>query len=599
MPAPDPQDAAASFRDAAPSDARRVDPETAGQVRALADATYDLVMQADPVEASLLGDHRFDTALPDRSAAGLRASGDQARRLRDRLAAVDTDRLPAADRATCDVVGHVLDEVLHDLEAGYVEFAAGPVVSGGTLGSAAADLLAAMPKLALGEPAHADAYLARCRAIPAHLADATDRLRDGVAHDRTPARRLVDATVRQIDRYLSTRIDDDPLLLAPPGDWSGARRWSGDLADVLADAVRPAFARHRAVLADVVVPRSRPDTAVGLGRLAGGDRSYRRAVTLHTTTDEGPEHWHRLGLALVTTLADEYAALGARVLGTDDVDAIFARLRTDPRLRFDDAGQIVTTARAALDRAQGALSAWVGAPSRRPCEVWPIPAVEAPESTIAYYHPPAVDGSRAGRYYVNTSAPHTRTRYEAEALAFHESVPGHHTQHAIGLDLDLPLLRRVTYITPYAEGWGLYAERLADEMGLYSDDTARLGMLSFDSWRACRLVVDTGMHAMGWSRDEAVAFMRTHSPQAYNNIENEVDRYIGWPGQALAYMSGRTRIAALRRRAEHALGDRFDVRAFHDVVLGHGAVPLWTLERVVGDWLVDRGAPPAASGDVP
>jgi uncharacterized protein (DUF885 family) len=217
-----------------------------------------------------------------------------------------------------------------------------------------------------------------------------------------------------------------------------------------------------------------------------------------------------------------------------------------------------------------------------------IPAVEAPESTLAYYQPPPIDGSRPGHYYVNTSDPTSRSRFEAEALAFHESVPGHHTQIARALELDLPTLQRMFYVTAFVEGWALYAERLADEMGLYTDDVARLGMLSFDSWRACRLVVDTGLHALGWSRSRAIDFMRANSPQAVNNITNEVDRYIGWPGQALAYMAGRTRITALRQRAERALGPRFDISAFHDALLEHAAVPLWTVDWLVDDWIARR-----------
>jgi uncharacterized protein (DUF885 family) len=272
------------------------------------------------------------------------------------------------------------------------------------------------------------------------------------------------------------------------------------------------------------------------------------------------------------------------VLGTTAVDEIFEHLRTAGTLRFSTGQQILDNAEVALARAQAAVGNWFATVPATPCEVREIPAVEAPESTIAYYQPPTLDG-RPGRYFVNTFAPQTRTRFEAEALAFHESVPGHHTQIARALELDRPVLQRVFYVTAFAEGWGLYAERLADEMGLYSDDTARLGMLSFDSWRACRLVVDTGMHTFGWSRDRAIEFMRANSPQADNNIANEVDRYIGWPGQALAYMTGRNRIMALRDRASQALGSRFDIAVFHDIVLGHAAVPLWTLDRLVDEWI--------------
>jgi uncharacterized protein (DUF885 family) len=219
---------------------------------------------------------------------------------------------------------------------------------------------------------------------------------------------------------------------------------------------------------------------------------------------------------------------------------------------------------------------------------------EEEHSTIAYYREPAQDGSRPGRYFINTSLPHTRPRYEAEALAFHEAVPGHHLQVAIAQELThLPAFRRHAETTAYVEGWALYTERLADEMGLYSGDLDRIGMLSYDAWRASRLVVDTGMHALGWSRDAAIEFMAAHTALATNNIANEVDRYIGWPGQALAYKIGQLEIRALRSEAEAALGSSFDIRRFHDAVLGHGALPLGVLRgSVVGELGLDATSRP-------
>ncbi len=209
-------------------------------------------------------------------------------------------------------------------------------------------------------------------------------------------------------------------------------------------------------------------------------------------------------------------------------------------------------------------------------------AHESKHSTIAYYLQPAEDGSRPGRYYLNTSSPELRPRYEAEALAFHESVPGHHLQIAIAQELDgLPAFRRHAGTTAFIEGWGLYSERLAEEMGLYSGDLDRIGIASFDGWRACRLVVDTGLHALGWSRDAAIAFMLEHTALAPDNVVNEVDRYITWPGQALAYKLGQLEIRRLRDEAQARLGSAFDVRRFHDAVLAQGALPLSTLRMVV------------------
>jgi uncharacterized protein (DUF885 family) len=214
-----------------------------------------------------------------------------------------------------------------------------------------------------------------------------------------------------------------------------------------------------------------------------------------------------------------------------------------------------------------------------------IPGAGAADAPLGFYLPPATDGSRPGTYFVNTTEPTTRTRYESEALAFHESIPGHHLQLAIAQELEnVPEFRKHALVNVYVEGWGLYAERLADEMGLYSGDVARLGILSFDSWRAGRLVVDTGIHALGWSRQEAVDWMAANSPQALNNVANEIDRYIGWPGQALSYKIGQRELLRLRAEAQSAMGGRFDIRGFHDVVLGSGPVPIPVLQELVTTW---------------
>jgi uncharacterized protein (DUF885 family) len=236
----------------------------------------------------------------------------------------------------------------------------------------------------------------------------------------------------------------------------------------------------------------------------------------------------------------------------------------------------------ALRRAEEALPDWFQRYDLAPCVVRAMDPVEAAGSVLGYYQPPAADGSRPGAHVVNTHQPRSRPRFEYEALAFHESVPGHHLQFAIGQSLtDLPAFRRFAYVTAFGEGWGLYAERLCDEMGLYTSDLSRIGMVSFDAWRACRLVVDTGMHHFGWSRDRAIGYLREHTALSESNIANEVDRYIVSPGQALAYMIGRLRIRALRDRVRAARGASFDYREFHHQLLGHGSVPLDTLDALL------------------
>jgi len=295
---------------------------------------------------------------------------------------------------------------------------------------------------------------------------------------------------------------------------------------------------------------------------------------------------HQLGLEQVALNRAAVSELGMKVFGTGDVAEIQRRLRSDPAMHFRTGAEIESKATEALARAKAAIPAWFDILPKGRCDVKVMGMHEAPNSTIAYYRQGTPDGSRPGHYMINTYLPETRPRYEAEALAFHESIPGHHLQIAIAQELTgIPEFRKHQGVTAFVEGWGLYSERLAEEMGLYSNDTDRLGMLSYDAWRACRLVVDTGMHAMGWTRQQAIDYMIENTALAENNIVNEVDRYLTWPGQALAYKCGQLEILKLRDEARQRLGDRFDIKQFHNVVLRNGAVALPVLREQVEAWV--------------
>jgi uncharacterized protein (DUF885 family) len=394
--------------------------------------------------------------------------------------------------------------------------------------------------------------------------------------------------VEQLDDVLARPDAEGPLLAPlterPQTGWSDAEwdAFASELEKVVGDSVRPALATFRAFVVDEIAPRSRPDDQAGIGNLPGGQELYRSLVRAHTTTGLTPDEIHAIGLREVERIDAETAELGERVLGATTLAATQDALRSDPALHFENGEQIEAVADASLRRAEATVAEWFGRVPRAACVVTRMLPHEEKHSTIAYYREPAEDGSRPGRYYINTWEPATRPRYEAEALAFHEAVPGHHLQVAIAQELTgLPSFRRHGLTTAYVEGWGLYSERLANEMGLYSGDLDRLGMLSYDSWRATRLVVDTGMHAMGWSIQQAVDFMLAHSALARNNIVNEVDRYLGRPGQALAYKIGQLEIVRLRTESQQRLGAAFDIRAFHDAVLGHGPLPLETLAETV------------------
>jgi uncharacterized protein (DUF885 family) len=306
--------------------------------------------------------------------------------------------------------------------------------------------------------------------------------------------------------------------------------------------------------------------------------------------DLSPDEIHDIGLREVARINAEMEDLGQKAFGTRDRAEILKKLRTDKSLYFQTSDQVEAKAESALAKAKAAIPQWFGILPKADCVVTPMLEHEAKVSTIAYYRQPATDGSRPGTYYINTWAPETRPRYEAEALAYHESIPGHHLQIAIAQELTgIPEFRKHTGVTAFVEGWGLYSERLADEMGLYSSDLDRIGILSFDGWRACRLVVDTGIHAQGWTRQQAIDYMLANTALAENNIVNEVDRYIAWPGQALAYKLGQREILRLRDEAKQALGPKFDIKKFHDVVLRNGAVSLASLRHEVDAYIARGG----------
>jgi uncharacterized protein (DUF885 family) len=548
------------------------------QLETLAERAVDTLAAAHPFGASMIGIRDYDSEVGDISEQGENRVIEQLEEIAKEAENIDASKLSDEERITRDVlILHCRFQVT-EMKGRLRELEAGPM-----FGSAHAEVIELVPKVSLTTSEQARAYIQRCSKFGGYLQQGAERLRTGLARGRAPVGRAVRDSIEQLDRYLATDVDDDIFLLAPPPDWVEGGEWRQDLREAITTIVRPAIAAYKDSLSELV-SASRPDDRCGLTWIEDGDSIYRDLVATHTTTELSPERLHEMGVEVISRLEDEYRQLAGKVLGEPDVPSIFERLRGDPDLRFRKSRDVFEAAVAALRRAEAAVPSWFGRLPRTECVVQEIPQIEAPTTTIAYYMPPAIDGSRPGTYWINTYEPETRPTYECEALAFHESVPGHHFQIALAQELDLPRFRRLAKFTAFVEGWALYTERLADEMGLYSGDLARLGMLSFDSWRACRLVVDTGIHAMGWSRDRAVEFMHNNSPQALNNIENEVDRYIAVPGQALAYMVGRLEIERSRAEAESKLGDKFSVAGFHDALLKHGSVPLSTLSRLMDEW---------------
>jgi uncharacterized protein (DUF885 family) len=353
---------------------------------------------------------------------------------------------------------------------------------------------------------------------------------------------------------------------------------------VIEKAVVPAYRGLQRFMEEEYLPGARPTIAAA--DLPDGARFYEHRVRMNVSLPVTPSAVHEIGLQEVSRIRGEMEAV-RRTVGFDGDHAAFgAFLRRDPRFCVETPAQLLKEVAFILKRMDGELPRLFRTLPRLPYGIKPVPDYLAPQTTTAYYWEGAGDGSRAGCYFVNTFDLPSRPLYELEALSLHEAVPGHHLQIALQQELaDLPEFRRFEGFTAFVEGWGLYAERLGLEVGFYTDPYSDYGRLTYEMWRACRLVVDTGMHAFGWTRERAVAFMLENTALTELNVRNEVDRYITWPGQALAYKMGELKIRELRRKAEERLGGRFDLRSFHDAVLLDGAIPLDVLEAKIVAWL--------------
>ncbi len=567
------------------------------ELRALLTDHWDWAMRDDPRWATTLGDHRFDDRLEDPSHAAELERRAQRSLLLQRARQLTPDALDRSDRVTLDllreqlsaeVARHVCDAHLWSISAH-----GNPV-----------NWINYLPKqhrVQTREDGHN--LVARYRAIAGWVDAHIENLRRGAAEGLTASAESLRRMLALIDEVLAQDVADWALMEPVgswPSTWSEPQRRELDeaIASIVRQQVKPAFTRLRATLAEEIVPIARRLDSEGLSGLPRGQQCYAASILAHTGLDETPEVLHALGKSEMARINAEMVELGQRLKTGEKLAATLRSLRTDPSMYFQTGEQILAKARQTLAAAKAAIPAYFGLLPATDCVVAEVPAYEAPFSTIAYYRRPHFDGSKPGEFFVNTFEPTTRPRFEAQALAFHESIPGHHLQLAIAQERgELPAFRKFGGVTAFVEGWGLYAERLSDEMGLYTGDADRMGMLSYDAWRAARLVVDTGIHAFGWSRAQAEEYMRDHTALAANNIENEVDRYIAWPGQALAYKVGQLEILRLRARARERLGPAFDIRVFHDRVLESGALPPPVLARHIEAWLDEATSGKKASLD--
>jgi prolyl oligopeptidase len=420
------------------------------------------------------------------------------------------------------------------------------------------------------------------------------------------ARELVQPCIimERIPAQIAKQVVDDPaqsLFYAPlgrmPSSIPAADRQRLDAAarSAIEREVVPAYRRLQAFFDREYLPACRQ--SVGIWDTPGGEAWYQNRIRWFTTTDLTADEIHAIGLREVERIRGEMQKVIERVGFKGTFEEFLAFLRTDPRFRYTNPDELLNAYLAMSKKIDPLLPQYFGRLPRMPYGVRPIPAESAPDTTTAYYQPPSMDGRRAGYYYVNLYKPEERPTYEIPVLSIHEAVPGHHLQIALAQELgEQPKFRRNFEATAFTEGWALYSESLGEEMGFYDDPYDKFGQLTYEMWRAVRLVVDTGIHHKRWTRQQAIDFFKANAAKTELDIVNEIDRYISWPGQALAYKIGELRIKELRARATEALGPKFDIRAFHDVVLGSGAIPLDVLEANVDRWVKATSAAAATGG---
>ena len=432
-------------------------------------------------------------------------------------------------------------------------------------------------------------WLARLEKLPDQLSQYQALLEEGADRQRTQARIIIERIPKQLDALIVKKPQESPFwgvfeTLPDSISPSRAKELQAQAADIIENKLIPAYAQFKAFIEETYLPNSRAHP--GIGSLPGGKEVYAMLARHFTTTNMTPEEIHNVGLAEVARIRGEMIEVIEEVGFDGDINAFNDFLRSDPQFYYETAEELLEGYQAVSKRLDPQLVKLFGKLPRMPYGVRPIAPELAPDTTTAFYMRPALDGSRPGWYYVNLYKPEVRPKYEMEVLSVHESVPGHHLQIALAQEIEgLPEFRRNSSVTAFIEGWGLYSERLGYDMGLYKDPYSRYGQLIYDMWRAVRLVVDTGIHYFGWSRQEAIDYLKDNAAKTEADIINEIDRYIGWPGQALAYKIGQLKMLELRALAEQELGDRFDIRAFHDELLGVGAIPLDALEVRMTRWI--------------
>ncbi len=552
---------------------------------ALLREAWEWQLVGNPLFASRLGDRRFDARWPDLSIEAIERRQQDQREFLDRLSAIDATRLDESARLNYDLFRR---ELQNDLEAWRFRSYLMPVHHRGGV----QNLDATAETLRLATVSDYENWLERMAGVQKYIAQTMDLQERGRRAGYMPPAILMQRVPDQIAAQLVENAEDSPFFAAfndlpdsiAPDEQERLRQRATALID---GEIVPAYRRFSRYFTNTYLPASRD--SIGASELPYGKDFYEHRVRLYTTTQMTPDEIHELGLSEVSRLRAEMQSIIDELEFAGDFADFLHFLRTDPQFYFDNPDDLFEAYLATSKRIDPELVRLFGKLPRIPYGLRPIPDSIAPDTTTAYYSRPAADGSRAGYYYVNLYRPEVRPKYEIEVLTVHEAMPGHHLQIALAQELDdIPEFRRYAGFTAFIEGWGLYSESLGSELGLYKDPYSRFGALTYEMWRAVRLVVDTGIHARGWTRQQAIDFFKDNAAKTELDIINEIDRYIGNPGQAVAYKIGQLKISQMRRTAEEALGEDFNIRDFHDELLGGGALPLEVLETRMNNWLTKR-----------
>ena len=557
----------------------------ASALHRLFDAEWERGLRESPENAAYQGDHRYDDRWTDMSLAAVARREAADRQALAELRRIDRAALSPADQLNYDTFAWLQERaVARQRFREYLQ----PVGHQG--GVQTADGIAEL--LPFATAADYRNWIARLQALPRLLEQTTALMRAGIEAGSLPPKVLMQRVPAQIRGQLVADPAASPFykpFLKMPEAIPAAEQEAvrAEARAAIAGQVVPAYREFGRFFEQDYLPKTRDSIAAT--DLPDGPAFYDFLAGWYTTTDLDAERIHRVGLEEVARIRAQMEKVRAEVGFQGDLHAFFQHLRTDPKFFHETPAELLEAYQALSKRIDPELVKIARTLPRLPYGVRPIPDNIAADTTTAYYQPGAVDGSRPGYYYVNLYRPEVRPKWEMLALSLHEAVPGHHFQFARGAELpDLPMFRRTAYFVAYGEGWGLYAERLGYDMGLYEDPYDRMGQLAYDMWRAVRLVVDTGMHAKGWSRQQAIDYFMDNSPKTEQDVVNEIDRYIAWPGQALAYKIGQLKISELRGEAARELGPAFDLRDYNDAVLETGSVPLETLETHIRAWIAER-----------